>query len=270
MDWIIGNHSDELSPWIPIIAARSSFQCKYFLLPCCAYKFDGSKFQRKDSTLSQYRAFLDYLKEVSLVCGFETLIDRLKIPSTKRVCLIGVKRNYESNDYDKINQKIQHLIDETNSEKQLKNESKELWINEFKAREKEEKVKNCTKINSTTINEIVDLVINELLKNNNYIKILNGERQWNCGSKISLNEIAQLIPKNKLSELKNEFGGLKTLLRNNHQIFQVINGYIQIRIPEASDKRKNNNWKKKKCWFYNNHPDQCPLRDEECKFNHLD
>lgn len=53
-DWIIGNHSDELTPWIPVITLRSSYQCRYFLLPCCAYNFDGTKYQRKNSSKSQY------------------------------------------------------------------------------------------------------------------------------------------------------------------------------------------------------------------------
>ncbi len=75
-DWLIGNHSDELTPWIPVMAARltflecdcaqgmcgytaiycsgcveaiigvsytfrSSYKTKYFVLPCCPHDFDG-------------------------------------------------------------------------------------------------------------------------------------------------------------------------------------------------------------------------------------
>ena len=28
-DWLIGNHSDELTPWIPLMAARSAGLCPY-------------------------------------------------------------------------------------------------------------------------------------------------------------------------------------------------------------------------------------------------
>ncbi|XP_055625229.1 probable tRNA (uracil-O(2)-)-methyltransferase [Toxorhynchites rutilus septentrionalis] len=84
IDWVIGNHSDELSPWIPVIAARSTFRCRYFLLPCCAFEFNGSKFQRQNAGVSQYNGFLQYVSQISEVCGFKTTIDRLKIPSTKR------------------------------------------------------------------------------------------------------------------------------------------------------------------------------------------
>lgn len=39
-DWLIGNHSDELTPWIPVMASRSSFTTRYFVLPCCAHDFN--------------------------------------------------------------------------------------------------------------------------------------------------------------------------------------------------------------------------------------
>ena len=38
-DWLIGNHSDELTPWIPVMAARTSLSCNFFLLPCCTHDF---------------------------------------------------------------------------------------------------------------------------------------------------------------------------------------------------------------------------------------
>ena len=52
--WLLGNHSDELTPWIPIIAARSSLyamrhfdaretRCKFFLLPCCFHDLAGDR-----------------------------------------------------------------------------------------------------------------------------------------------------------------------------------------------------------------------------------
>lgn len=39
-DWLIGNHSDELTPWLPVMAARSSFKTRFFVLPCCAHDFN--------------------------------------------------------------------------------------------------------------------------------------------------------------------------------------------------------------------------------------
>ncbi|XP_049742621.1 probable tRNA (uracil-O(2)-)-methyltransferase [Elephas maximus indicus] len=93
VDWLIGNHSDELTPWIPVIAARSSYHCRFFVLPCCFFDFVG-KYPRRQSQKTQYREYLDFIKEVGLTCGFHVEEDCLRIPSTKRVCLVGMSRTY--------------------------------------------------------------------------------------------------------------------------------------------------------------------------------
>ncbi|KAG8508680.1 putative tRNA (uracil-O(2)-)-methyltransferase [Galemys pyrenaicus] len=83
-DWLIGNHSDELTPWIPVIAARSSYGCRFFVLPCCFFDFAG-KYGRRQSQKTQYREYLDFVCEVGVACGFHVEEDCLRIPSTKRV-----------------------------------------------------------------------------------------------------------------------------------------------------------------------------------------
>ncbi|XP_038947892.2 probable tRNA (uracil-O(2)-)-methyltransferase isoform X2 [Rattus norvegicus] len=93
VDWLIGNHSDELTPWIPVIAARSSYTCRFFVLPCCFFDFVG-RYRRRQSKKTQYREYLDFVLEVGLSCGFHVQEDCLRIPSTKRVCLIGKSRTY--------------------------------------------------------------------------------------------------------------------------------------------------------------------------------
>ncbi|XP_068612179.1 probable tRNA (uracil-O(2)-)-methyltransferase [Brachionichthys hirsutus] len=82
-DWLIGNHSDELTPWIPFIAARSSYSCRFFVLPCCFFDFYG-KYQRRQSGKPQYREYVDFIAEVGQACGFSAEEDCLRIPSTKR------------------------------------------------------------------------------------------------------------------------------------------------------------------------------------------
>lgn len=44
------------------------------------------KFQRTQSSKTQYRGYLDFLTEVGSACGFRVEEDCLRIPSTKRVC----------------------------------------------------------------------------------------------------------------------------------------------------------------------------------------
>lgn len=65
-------------------SCRSSYTCRYFVLPCCFYDFYG-KYQRRQCKKSQYREYIDFIAEVGHISGFQTHEDCLRIPSTKRV-----------------------------------------------------------------------------------------------------------------------------------------------------------------------------------------
>jgi len=91
VDWIIGNHPDELAPWIPLIASKS-YNTRWFLLPCCLHDFSG-KFTKKYSRQSRYESYLNYLKDIGRKCGFVVDMETLKIPSTKNHSLIARKKN---------------------------------------------------------------------------------------------------------------------------------------------------------------------------------
>ncbi|XP_036621535.1 probable tRNA (uracil-O(2)-)-methyltransferase isoform X2 [Trichosurus vulpecula] len=114
VDWLIGNHSDELTPWIPVIAARSSYSCCYFVLPCCFFDFTG-KYSRRQSKKTQYREYLDFIKEVGFTCGFHVEEDCLRIPSTKRVCLIGKSRTYPATEEALVDKQRTQYIDSRQS-----------------------------------------------------------------------------------------------------------------------------------------------------------
>lgn len=271
-DWLIGNHSDELTPWIPVIAARSSYKCRFFLLPCCAYEFDGKKYQRESATTSQYFDYMHYIQEVSEKCGFKTSIDKLRIPSTKRICLIGTERNYLEIESDSRDSKIQEMINARCNG----NEISGVWASTFKPRDTVEKVRNCTQIDKDLISSITATVVSLLLRKNRNID-LEGEtaKTWNAGGVIELSEVAAEIGSEKLKELKNECGGLQTLLRNNGHIFKVESGKVRFRIPgrdkvgqNKKSKNVNKMRKMKACWFHENHPNGCPLTDNECDFKH--
>ncbi|KAE9417095.1 hypothetical protein Angca_006461, partial [Angiostrongylus cantonensis] len=83
VDYLIGNHTDELTPWIPLVAARR--KCGFFVLPCCPFNFHGKYIPRPGDTGSQYDSFLRFLREICTRLGFIVEEDRLSIPSTKRV-----------------------------------------------------------------------------------------------------------------------------------------------------------------------------------------
>lgn len=272
IDWLIGNHSDELTPWIPVIAARSSYKCRFFLLPCCAYEFDGKKYQRESATFSQYYDYMLYIKKVSENCGFKTDMDKLRIPSTKRICLIGTKRNYLKSEMELQDKKIQEMINSRCHDNQIN----ELWSSEFKPREAVEKVRNCTQVDKEILSSIIETVVSLLLKQKREINLEEKSgKTWNAGGEIELPQLASIIDLEKLKELKKECGGLQTLLKNNAQIFRVESGKVRFRVPGkdkvGSNKKSNDSKIRKKtkmCWFYFNHPDGCPVTDINCDFKH--
>lgn len=268
VDWIIGNHSDELSPWIPVISARSSFSSKYFLLPCCAFEFSGAKFQKK-ANKSQYESFIDYLLIVSEVCGFaDTKMDRLKIPSTKRICLIGSARSYSENEFTERNLKIQKFINESNDQQGTSGK----WSDTFKPREKIEVMRNCSQLDRGLSESIVTLIFDHLLSKESFCEVYP---KWNCGGSITLYDAVQLVSPENLKKLKAEFGGLQTLLRNKHQIFQVCGGTVRIRIPKklsemvfSQKSHKRCVIKSCPCYFFKFHPGSCPLANDDCSYKH--
>lgn len=277
-DWLIGNHSDELTPWIPVMAARSSQTCNFFLLPCCPYDFDGLKFRRKDSNLSQYADFLMYVKQISEESGFETHIDRMRIPSTKRICLVGRRRTYDADEWTSVKTRINKLIvDGCRRSVELEKNVSDVhcdneWVANFKPREATERVRNCTQLEEQLVQEIVSLTAEHLLAKRRLLPHpTQPNRNWNAGGHATLAEIVPLIGASKLRQLKNECGGLQTLLKNHHQVFRVEKGQVSLRTPiRLSETVKNDKIKVKckPCWFFHHHPDGCMLEDSDCAFKH--
>ncbi|KAI7876366.1 DUF1613-domain-containing protein [Lichtheimia hyalospora FSU 10163] len=92
-DWLIGNHADELVPWIPVIAHKSNAQCKFFVIPCCFYALDGTRtLALGGAPEGKYKAYTNYIKGIIGQCGFECEQDYLRIPSTKNIALVGRRR----------------------------------------------------------------------------------------------------------------------------------------------------------------------------------
>ena len=174
-DWLIGNHSDELTPWLPLLARKSS--AKLFLLPCCLFDFYG-KYQRravksKAFTKSSYREYLDYVCSIGENCGFKMEEDRLKIPSTKRICFVARHDNL-GNEKTKLKDELSQLDShmkfpngcvDTNIEQMLNKAKNTSGKAQFLARLTTEKVRNCTKISKQDVIEpIINVVVNKLLE----------------------------------------------------------------------------------------------------------
>ncbi|KAK9524732.1 hypothetical protein VZT92_017101 [Zoarces viviparus] len=287
-DWLIGNHSDELTPWIPVIAARSSYSCRYFVLPCCFFDF-YAKYQRRQCKKSQYKEYIDFITEVSQVSGFNTEEDCLRIPSTKRVCLVGKSRSYRLSDEAEAEQRRARYIQshQTTSgatahrsgirnDKDTDGTLDSSWGAGFQPRDRVEAVRNCAALPRDFVDGVVLQVANVLLG-------MTGEdggtssTDWNQGGSLSVSEVAGLMEQETLQLLKKECGGLQTLLKNNHQVFRVEGGTVFIRdwrdrkSSRADTKRKPvapGALKTRPCWFYDHHAQRCPLQAAHCAFAH--
>lgn len=246
--WILGNHSDELTPWIPVIAARSSQQTNFFLLPCCPYDFNGRKYIRTDSTLSQYADYLNYIRRISVKCGFRTDIDKLRIPSTKRICLVGIRVQMANGD-------------DFAAQKYLSDNSQQTIV----MRSPIEPVRNCTQLNRSLVNRIVEFVVARILAKN----CGDSSGTWNRGGSISLSELCrEIVPPDDLKLLKNECGGLQTLLRNHRYIFKIDRGVVTLRVPPSVDEEPTK-YRSKPCWFLKNHPNGCLHEAQTCAYQHV-
>lgn len=269
-----------------MIASRSSYECRFFLLPCCAYEFDGRKYRRCNAAESQYSEYMSYVRSVCEGCGFLTQVDRLRIPSTKRTCFVGWRRSYAREDSAALDADIKRIINARSAAATTTMtsqavievaEDNDLWSASFKPRSSTERTRNCTQLDKELLLNIVNVVAAHLLRTECRIPLERrpGET-WNAGRQINIGEVAKLIAPEMLQQLRNECGGLQTLLKNHSHIFYVAQGKVQFRIPGSSvvgkkRKRRNNGAparKVKPCWFYKNHPDGCPALEIDCDFQH--
>jgi tRNASer (uridine44-2'-O)-methyltransferase len=111
--FLIGNHADELTPWIPLLATRFR-SSGYLSIPCCAWSFDerfdrardvplcavdsetlnlggggGGGGEEGNSPSSSYALYRVWLASLSLYCGWAIEIEALRIPSTRNWAIVG-------------------------------------------------------------------------------------------------------------------------------------------------------------------------------------
>ncbi|KAM5339328.1 putative tRNA (uracil-O(2)-)-methyltransferase [Glossophaga mutica] len=311
VDWVIGNHSDELTAWIPVIAARSSYRCRFFVLPCCFFDFEG-RFRRRQSGQTQYRGYLDFIREVGETCGFRVQEDCLRIPSTKRVCLIGTSRTYPPAAEVPIDERRTQYINSRRGRPAsppvegplpaspqaaagsvgpgghpdgcgaLDAGAEGRWLPGFRPREKAECVRNCAPLPREVVDQVVLQVANLLLggKQPSPGGPCHGSADtWRGGDSLPLAEVAGQLDGAILHRLKRECGGLQTLLKNRHQVFEVENGAVRLRDwreemrreerqPAAKRRLFSGAFKTRLCWFFTHHPDGCALPSACCPFAH--
>lgn len=146
--FLIGNHSDELTPWVPLFAACTP-GAAYLSIPCCAHELT-ERFTRKDYTVpakflsslqaspsvtseaddqvkalhpllvpfyapapaltGRAQAYQLYLAHLSLLCGFVPEREALRMPSTKNFGLVGRKRLWDGIEDDSARQEAQQRV----------------------------------------------------------------------------------------------------------------------------------------------------------------
>ncbi|CAN7984765.1 unnamed protein product [Ixodes hexagonus] len=288
--WWIGNHSDELTPWIPYLASRSRPDSRVFLLPCCPFTFHG-KYQRQHGNMSQYQSYLLFLQDLCRGLGFSVWLDRLRIPSTKRICLVckpcdtagapdfaagsTVTQGFVP---DQMRQPITSPEGRIQIEETAGHSNDTHGSEEFKPREKTEAVRNCTQLDRSFLDSTVDLIARRLLQ----MEVSDGvpspdSNHWNKGGVMHLKDLVQLLTEKDLQMLKSQCGGLQTLIRNHRHIFLVDKGLVSLNAPSAETQRRSQSkskpaskypQRKKQCWFFTNHPQGCPLTADSCCFIH--
>ena len=142
-----------------------------------------------------FLAFGDSKVDEDVVMGDDVEEDRLRIPSTKRICLVGRRRSQPGADQESLRRTILEMIpaeEETSGKRQKTG-------NGFVPRPAEIKVRNCTRIPKSVKDEILGIVLKRLLDKRVPLTesmgpfLVRGEDVklgWNCGDTVPLPELA--------------------------------------------------------------------------------
>ncbi|PWY97550.1 DUF1613-domain-containing protein [Testicularia cyperi] len=101
--FLIGNHADELTPWIPVLATYWD-AAGFINIPCCYYALEGGKnfpllLKSNDGKeVSRNEQYLHYVADLTNRFGWNVELEALRIPSTKNWCFVGRARSRTSSD----------------------------------------------------------------------------------------------------------------------------------------------------------------------------
>ncbi|WVQ95775.1 hypothetical protein IAU59_002874 [Kwoniella sp. CBS 9459] len=108
--FMIGNHSDELTPWLPLLSLIPSEPVPHLSLPCCLHNLDSAfdvlQYTAPDHPhtleggfenglepgVSRYKSYLMWLGYCGLKAGWQWEKEGLRVPSTKGWGIIARKR----------------------------------------------------------------------------------------------------------------------------------------------------------------------------------
>lgn len=95
--FIIGNHSDEMSCWIPLLGYP------FIVIPCCSHNLNGDKTRypvikglngrTQQEGNSTYQGLVDHVEYLAMLSGWNVEREMLRIPSTRNSAVIAYQRN---------------------------------------------------------------------------------------------------------------------------------------------------------------------------------
>lgn len=95
--FLIGNHSDELTVWLPL------FDRPFIVIPCCSHALSGAKHRfppKNPESKSAYASLVDHVQEIAGRFGWDVEKEVLRIPSTRSTALIG--RNKKAGTHESV------------------------------------------------------------------------------------------------------------------------------------------------------------------------
>ncbi|KAH9950460.1 hypothetical protein B0H21DRAFT_723447 [Amylocystis lapponica] len=134
--FLIGNHADELTPWVPVLATLCNAS-GYLSIPCCAWTFDARYERSRDALYrgadadadagfaeslnlggdgghaSSYSMYRIWLASLSVHCGWKVECETLRIPSTRNWAIIGRERTHcEAEDDVEVRRRVAQIVED--------------------------------------------------------------------------------------------------------------------------------------------------------------
>ncbi|SPO20367.1 related to TRM44 - tRNA(Ser) Um(44) 2'-O-methyltransferase [Ustilago trichophora] len=113
--WLLGNHADELTPWLPVLATHYS-AVGFINLPCCYFSLDGTRafplLLKGGGEVSRNEQYLAYVGELHKRFGWQVELEPLRIPSTKNWCFVGRTRLETEDGEEGLKQKVKDAVEQ--------------------------------------------------------------------------------------------------------------------------------------------------------------
>lgn len=105
--FLIGNHSDELTCWLPLMGFP------FMVIPCCSHGLSGAKKRyTKSKQVLTYASLVEHVQDLAKSVGWITEKEYLRIPSTRNVALVGFNKHLKVKDQtsEHFNEQVLEII----------------------------------------------------------------------------------------------------------------------------------------------------------------